>query len=318
MRIIIVGLLMAIFTTSSCSEQKRPRFLKRSITYQPFLFNMQHYFSDQELNMSFPIWFNDTILKQNRIKEIRLSVYSSSQDTSVNENYPKRTKVYTFNEDGDIVSAQFEQFYENVKVGSYLFDYATSKDENGFSKVEKTVGPNSDLKASEHYTIYEKEKCNDKFLIYRDELSGDYLFYMLNRKNWGALSVDSIFNPTIEDKVIFGSPQFPYKSYHVENVVKESEVIEYEYDKKNEFVLQIKRDEYPFRNKRSVNYSKSGDCLGFVDSTFSGDKFLKAELTIFEIEGQLPRKIIHESKLNESGSGYFHIETIEYIFFEEK
>ncbi len=318
MRVLLVGLLIVLFGASSCSEEKRERFLKKRMTFQPFLFNVQHYFSDNEYNMSFPLWFNDTVLKQNKIKEIKLNVFPSSQSSALTENSPKHTKVYSFNEQGEVVSVHFEQFYENTKVGSYLFDYSTAKDENGFSKVEKTVGPNSDQKASEHYSIYEKEKYGDKFLIYRDEFSGDYLFYMLNSKNWGALSVDSIFNPTIEDKIVFGTPFIPMKSYRVENVVKEIDVIDFKYDKSEEFVQEIKYDEYPFRNKRSVNYGEKGNCMGFVDSTFSGEKFLTAELTYFEMEAELPIRIIHESQSNESTSSYFHIETIEYVFFEEK
>lgn len=309
---------MVLLAATGCSEEKRRTLLKKKVTFQSSLFNMQHYFSDHEHSMSFPLWFNEKILTEKKIKEIRIKVYPSSQGVDVIEDSPKNTKVYTFNEDGEVISVLFEQFYENTKVGSYLFDYSTGKDENGFSKVEKTVGPNSDQKASEHYSIYEKEKYGDKFLIYKDEFSGDYLFYMLNRKNWGALSVDSIFNPTVEDKIVFGTPFIPFKSYRVENVVKELDVIEFNYDKSDAFVQEIKYDEYPFRNKRTITYDKKGLCVGFVDSTFSGQKFLKAELTSFKMESELPVKIVHKSKSNESSSNYFHVETIEYIFLEEK
>ena len=318
MRLLLTSLLIVLLTAAGCSEEKRSPFLKKKINYQPSIFNMQHYFSDYEYSMSFPLWFNEEILTAKKIKEIRVKVYPYSQGIDVIENSPKQTKVYTFNEEGEVISVHFEQFYENTKVGSYLFDYSTEKDINGFSKVEKTVGPNSDQKASEHFSIYEKERYGDKFLIYKDEFSGDYLFYMLNRKNWGALSVDSIFNPTVEDKIVFGSPFIPHKSYRVENVVKELDVIEFNYDKSDAFVQEVKYDEYPFRNKRTITYDKKGVCVGFVDSTFSGQNFLKAELTSFKMEYQLPVKIVHESKSNESISSYFHIETIEYVFFEEK
>ena len=315
MRLIAVGLLM-MFVIKGCSEQKRQTSLYKKVVYQPFLFNMQQYFSDHEYNMSFPIWFNDKVLKQKKIKEIRLNGFPSSLDIDVIEDLPKHKKVYSFNEQGDLLSAHFEQFYENTKVGSYLFEYLTAKDENGFSKVEKTIGLNSDQKSSEYYFIYEKEKCGNKTLIYRDEFSGDYLFYMLNEKNWGALSIDSIFNPTIEDKIILGTPSIPYKSYRVENIVNELNVVNFKYDKAEEFVQEIEYDEYPFRNKRVINYDENGICFGFVDSAFSGNKFLKSELIFFEMEEGLPVKIINESKSNNSASSYFHVETIEYIFFK--
>ena len=52
---------------------------------------------------------------------------------------------------------------------------------------------------------------------------------MLNKKYWGALSVDSILEPRPIDRVVLGSPHFPFKSYRVENKVKEKDVVEYRY-----------------------------------------------------------------------------------------
>lgn len=268
--------------------------------------------------MSFPIWFNDSVIKKQKIKGITISGYSSSQNEDVDVSAPKSTKTYVFNEEGEVLSVKYEQFYENVKVGSHAFNYSTSKDEFGFSKVEQVTEKGSDQDEAEEYSIFQKEQYGEKFLIYRDELTGDYLFYMLKEKNWGALSVDSILNPTIDDNIVFGSPLYPAKTYRVENVVNEMDVVEYYYDKSNQFIQSKLHDDYPFQNHRTINYTKEGICTGFVDSTFSGDKFLKARQTTFEKENKLPIKIIQESKSNDAASSYFQIETLEYSFFEEK
>ena len=318
MRLKLFGLFCLMLLIASCSEEKRTPFLKRKVNYQPFLFNMQHYFSSQENSMSFPVWFNDSVIKKNKIQGITISGYPSSQSEEVDRNAPKSTKTYAFNEEGEVLSVRYEQFYENVKVGSYAFNYATSKDEYGFSKVEKVIEKDSDQDEAEQYAVFQKEQYGEKFLIYKDELTGDYLFYMLKAKNWGALSVDSIFNPTIDDNIVFGSPMYPVKTYRVENVVNEMDVVEYFYDKSDQFIQSKLHDEYPFQNHRTINYTKDGVCLGFVDSTFSGDKFLKARQTSFKKDKKLPIKIIQESKSNDAASSYFHVETLEYSFFEEK
>lgn len=318
MRLKLVSLFCLVLVLTSCSEEKNRPFLKRKVNYQPFLFNMQHFFSNQENSLSFPIWFNDSVLKKNKIQGIKISGFPSSQSEEVDQSAPKSVKSYAFNEDGEVLSVTYEQFYENVKVGSYTFNYATSKDEFGFSKVEKVIEKEGNQDEAEQYSIFQKEQYGDKFLIYRDELTGDYLFYMLKQKNWGALSVDSIFNPTIDDNIVFGSPMYPVKTYRVENVVKEMDVVELKYDKSNEYLVSKLHDEYPFQNHRTINYTKEGVCTGFVDSTFSGEKFLKARQTKFQKEKELPIKIIQESKSNDAASSYYQIETIEYSFFEEK
>ncbi|MCH2229030.1 MAG: hypothetical protein MK105_01705 [Crocinitomicaceae bacterium] len=318
MRLKLIGLLSLMIAIVSCSEDKGRPFLKRNVDYQPFLFNMQHYFSPQENSMSFPIWFNDSIIKNRKIKGITISGYPSSKSKEVDQNAPKTTKTYVFNEEGEVLSVLYEQFYEHMKVGSYIFNYATSKDEFGFSKVEKVIQKNSNQNEAEQYSVFQKEQYGEKFLIYKDERTGNYLFYMLQARNWGALSVDSIFNPTINDNIVLGSPMYPVKTYRVENVVNEIDVVEYFYDKSNQYMQSKLHDEYPFQNHRSMNYSKSGECLGFVDSTFSGDRFLKARQTSFVKEEELPIKIIRETKSNDAASSYFQIETLEYSFFERE
>ncbi|MDG1147795.1 MAG: hypothetical protein P8N52_05765 [Crocinitomicaceae bacterium] len=316
MRFLLINLLLILFVITSCSEQKHQLELSERVDCQPFLFNMQQPFSDNEYNMSFPLWFNDTVLKQQRIKKIILNAFPASQGVDVSENTPKQKKVYLFNDEGDLISAQFEQFYENTNVGSSLFNYSTPKDENGFSRVEEVTDSNLEEHTTGPYSIYEKIGYGSKVLRYRDKFSGNQLFYMLDKKNWGALSVDSILNPTAEDQIVLGTPLMPHKSYQVENIVKETNGINFGYDNTGEFVQEISYDAYPFRTKRSINYDNNGICIGFVDSMFSSKGFMNSEFTSFETHAGLPVKIIRETRLNESKSSCFHVETIEYFFWE--
>jgi hypothetical protein len=234
----------------------------------------------------------------------------------VSGNSPKQKKTYLFNDEGGVVSVNFEQFYENTKVGSSQFNYSTPKDENGFSRVDESTDFNLDRQTAEFYSIYEKVNYGKRSLRYRDKSSGNQLFYMLDQKNWGALSVDSILTPSLVDKIILGTPLIPHKSYQVEDIVKETNGINFGYDNTGEFVQEISYDAYPFRTKRSINYDDDGICTGFTDSMFSSKEFMNSALTFFEMQEALPVKVLRETRLNGFKPSCFHIETIEYFFWE--
>lgn len=150
---------------------------------------MQHYFSANEFNVSFPIWFNDTIIKNRGIQRINRKIYGGEFDGEGETASPKEIKTYSFNIEGQLLSIQIEQFYENAKIADIIFDYLSPKDEHGFAEVKRKRVPNVSLDelTEESFKIYEKEAYNEKFLVYSDDLSGDYLFYLLKEKHWGLL-----------------------------------------------------------------------------------------------------------------------------------
>ncbi len=323
MKLIFISFLGFLFLLSSCSEQKAVPFLKKKEKHRTFIINLQHYFSEEELNVSFPIWFNDSLIKLHRIEKLTRSIYvsgkESDSDIENGTDTPKEIKTYHFNTEGELLSIQVQQFYENIEVGNIWFDYLSSKDENGFSAVERRRVKNQPADDEhDHYRIYDKEEHNDKFLVYTNEQSGDYLFYLLKRKNWGVVSVDSILQPTPEDIITFGTTFFPKKRYQVENTVNEFNVVKYTYDKSNKFIKEISYNDYPFRKKRTILYGKMGLCTGFIDSTFTDDKFLKRTDSKFDFKHKLPVVLKHENHSTDSTSRFFQFEYFDYTFFEKK
>lgn len=319
-RLFFLGFLPLLF---SCSEEKKVPFFKKSEKYEPLIFNLQHYFSQDEFNVSFPIWFNDSLIKLHKIEKITRSVFisekESDSDIENETNTPKEVKTYHFNEDGALLSVQIQQFYENVEVGNVWFDYLSPKDENGYAEVERRQIKNQTLdEEHDHYSIYEKEEYNTNFLAYINQQSGNYLFYLLKSKNWGVVSVKSILQPTPEDIITFGTPLSPTKRYQVENTVNEFNVIEYTYDKSNQFITEIAYNDYPFKKKRSILYGTSGVCTGFIDSTFTDDIFLKRADSKFEFKHKLPIVLKHENHSTDSTSRFFQLERFEYSFFKKK
>jgi hypothetical protein len=284
------------------------------VTYKPFIINVQHYFSEAELNMSFPIWFDDSLIATNNIKSITRSTFTSSTQSEINFDTPREIKRYYFNDNGQIVKVDFEQYYENVQVGKNTFIYNGERDSMGFAHVEMT---NADYdETQDNFNIHLKEKYEEKYLAYKNVDSGNYLFCMLRENSWGPLSVDSIINPTQNDIIILGNPIKPEKQYQVKNVVNEFNVIDYGYDRSKINPKEIFSGEYPFNYKRSVLYGKEGVCIGFIDSTFSDQKFLTSRLSTFEMKDNLPSLVIHKKKASMSEECYFQYEKLEYDFYQ--
>lgn len=310
---LIFGLLIMF---ASCSEEKR-KIQREKKNYQPFIFTMTHSFSKNELNMSFPIWFSDTLIRRNSIRHIKRSLYASSVEDDKMGIEPKEVYHYEFENDGSVKKVEIENFYENVRIGAVSFQYMSKKDENGFASVKMKFEQKEDNSESP-YLIYDKEPSGTKFLVYRNQNSGDYLFYMLNKKNWGVLSVDSILSPTPYDIVNLGSPKQPIKTYQVVNTVKQEHVVEYNYDKRTNHLMSVHFEKFPFQYKRSIQYNKQGGCIGFIDSTFSQGTYLNRKESKFEFENDLPVSLIKKNESINAASRYFQLEHFEYSFFDER
>lgn len=311
----IVSILPLFLLLIACGEHKRTHEKTESVTVEPGLFHLAHAFTDDEFNVSFPQWFNDSVIRHHRIHTITRKSYFSDTEMDTTDFALREVKVYTFNSLGYLEALYIEHYYDQTLVGSMSFNF-DDPDEYGYAQVSPRKGTHSreDEEILAQYHLYDKQKYGEKFLVYEDLESGNYLFYMLREENWGPLSVDSILNPTRNDLIVLGTPRLPYKRYQVENRVNEFNVVRYERAKSD--LTGISFDKYPFHYERSLLFDKKGVCTGYVDSTFSGEKYLTRRESLFRFEKELPVSLLHENKNNRSASGYYQMETFEYTFFE--
>lgn len=226
---ILLGGFFALTLLFSCSDEVRIKRKKNRVVLKPSLIRMSHYFTEFEDEVSFPVWFDDSLIRENRIKKIVRKTFLLNEDTLALQ-LPKTVKEYGFEENGRIISFEVIQFYEGREVSTMKFTYPKGIDEYGFAEVKTSV-PDKVLDQSQ-YRIYQPEKYATDFLVYRNVSEGTYLFCMTNEAYFGPLSVDSILKPTSYDLVMLGSPIYPLKRYRVENRVNESDVVELEYDRK--------------------------------------------------------------------------------------
>ncbi|MFT5779614.1 MAG: hypothetical protein ACI837_002573 [Crocinitomicaceae bacterium] len=310
-------LLFTLFTSLllGCSEEKKFGFKKSKTLHQPFLVNLQHYFSEVEDEVSFPLWFDDSLLKKNKIKTITRKIYALNQDTA-DVNLPRIQKTYQFTEDGTLLHYEIIEYYERTKVHHVTFSYTGVKDKHGYAVV-KFDDENHLLDDDTEYPIYEIEQYASNFLVYQNQTNGNFLFYMTDEKHWGPLSVDSVLHPTPDDFIVLGTPGRPEKRYQVENRVNENNVKEIVYVKRADDVEEIRFENDPFNYKRTIQYDKKGVCTGFVDSTFSIDHFLMKRNSNFELNANhLPFRVVHVSERLKGARENRQLETFEYTYYE--
>ena len=61
--IVIVLFVGSLF---SCTSEQRKKMREKRKPARAFLFHMEHFGNNAESRMSFPIWFDDTIIKKNK------------------------------------------------------------------------------------------------------------------------------------------------------------------------------------------------------------------------------------------------------------
>lgn len=301
-------LLISLVFIVSCSENKKKQSDSTEPELKAFLFRTEYFIADVDENFSFPDWFNDSLIAKSKIQTITHQWYAlpSGEDLS---SPLQKTRMYTFDETGQLLAVQQKRFYENLEVENITFIYSEGTDELGFAKL-KTIDSLHPGESTE-YNTYHKEEYQKAYAVYENDHNGDFLFCLLKKRFQGIVSVDSLFSPTPQDIVQYGRPVQPFKRYQVENLVKEKNVQRFGYFKKSAELKYLISDNYPFSNKTQVTVNKKGMCTGFVDSTFSADEYLNRTVSTFSFgENQLPTRLTHTGMRN----GNF--ETFEYSFFQ--
>jgi hypothetical protein len=291
-----------------------------------FLFRMQHFFTESENLMSFPLWFEDSIIASNGISHFSREIFhislNSGGETEEKELDLREKRDYFFNKAGTLDSMVIQYFFDDLKIGIVSFYYDEKLDKNGFCKMVRRLiripGDGGLTSAELPFHLFNQRWSSNKFLSFKDQGSGIKYHYMLNKKYYGPLSVDSIINPGPDDVVFLGSPLRPEKKYSVVNKVHERNVHLYDYFEDSENLKSYTRSEFPFDVKRNILYGKNGFCTGYVDSTFSDRNFLTRTTNNFTLnKNKLPIRLDRLKENQESKSSLVSVEKYEYEFFKD-
>lgn len=267
---------------------------------------------------SFPVWFNDSIIKIKGIQQITRRMISLNDPNDTLDDEVREEHIYRFTEDGFLDQWQVRSFYDNICFEAVTISYDRIKDLcSGYSKIKKVNfehynGGMQNESVTEHIAV----ESNDRFEIYEEKGSSKELMFMKDSAYWGSISIDTVLHPDPEDVIVLGSPVMPYKQFQVENTVKLFNVTEYNYTENGMFTSML-QENYPFITKRYIRYDTDGNCEGFVDSIFIDEKYLsKKEFRFTAEKGGLPTELIRWVEEDDSKTR-IEQETFIYEYFEK-
>ena len=82
---------------------------------------------------------------------------------------------------------------------------------------------------------------------------------------------------------------------------------------KSKYGETIEFDKGPFSSKRNFLINNNGNCKGFIDSTFTIEKFIFARTSTFDLnENNLPIRLTHVASAKGKQAENIQLETFEY------
>ncbi|WP_343635720.1 hypothetical protein [Fluviicola sp.] len=314
-RTLVYLLILSGFLLSSCAQKKKVEVRKSEIVAD--LIHPLYFQEEVSSLINFPFWFNDSIIARQKIRQLTVTSFKGViSDTSIynpeseDETFPKRTLIYTFNQSGRLVQLQITDFSEGIVISNQSFQIGKPGQLNYCEAIQK-----DNLYGVENNTFtYDAARISANYASFVASNDMDLIHFVLNKKYFGPLSVDSIASPLPNDWVILGSPDKPMKRYKVRNKVKETSISNYEYFQSN-FPKLITNEDYPFFKKRYFNYQK-GHFNGYIDSTFIDETFVTSVRSfIYYDSKRLPTKIIHKKEHAEGVNNYQTHELFTYSYY---
>ena len=319
--IIVFGLLACGKGNEKSTKNYIPKNKKQWIN--PLFFN-----DNFEAELSFPLWFDDSLIRSSNIYKITKRIFpriiDDTNSISSIEKMPREKREYYFDASGKVLYLVIYYYYDDREIARSSFIYQGKMDRNGFRNVAPDIFKHlsdadsindfsTDFQSEReyNYVIYRFWYNKPKATCYEDIETNDRIYFLKQKKYWSPLSVDSILKPAINDWVVWGTPKKPFKRYKVENKVKEKEVYLYNYWPTGVLKERIIED-YPFEIKRSYLYNKKNQWISYIDSTFSENNFITRTVHHFEYDHTGKPIFLKHKKENSAGEASYYLETFSY------
>ncbi len=307
-----VKILFLLSFLTACKAEVKDVVVDKPIDYQISLINFAFYNSEFENWMSFPVWFNDSLILKNQISKIQREVYSidfSDSTQFTNEILDKRW-VYQFGNDGTVANLGVEVVYDAKAISAVEFKYKGFDPLTGYSQVlvsEKELADYENLP----YVIHNRNKTNDNWSSFT-EWSNQYQLFILNdEQHWKSLVIDTLIGPKAVDFIFWGGMLRPLRSYKVSNLVEENMIRNFKYYDNR--LMEVERVEDPFRIKRSFIHNDQGVLTEIMDSTFSMGGFVSAAVLEVKYKDGLPFELT-KSLVNKEEKKLIFKEKLHYTF----
>lgn len=262
------------------------------------------FFNEEALhNISFPIWFNDDIIKRDSISGLNFSIYRFQESQSVKlpkDTFPDEVWRFSFSQEGWVKEIVLEEYSEAILIAEHQFDYRESPDSLGYcspnvstkylfkenqTSIQGIFDQVEDLKVFDRLVF---EVQDSVAVTYKNALSTlkEKHVFIIDSSSWNVHFIDEHFKANGTYLYYYGYPKQYYESFKLNNLVDKTLRQRRSYFE-NGVVKTQEHHDGGFYNTRNFIYNESGLCTAFKDSIFSnGKEFVNAERSIIEFKKQ--------------------------------
>lgn len=269
-------LLLGVFTFVIGCKTKSTQNLNTLSSKQKGLLCLTRWFNETENDFSFPVFFEQEIIRKHRIKRIERKKYEYTDgDSSLVESY-----TYYFSPSGFIHEIDINYFYEEFLIDHYTLRYPSKCNYEGYALPVVMHHGKDSLKAESAkypFDIHLYKRENTFASTYLDfQTKGNY--YFLKDKNAGIYKVGREIHPHKKDLIFYGNIRKSKKWHRLQNKVIENDVALFTYEKNHLVKNVFKKSNFLARRHYRYNrYSLDN----IVDSVFVKNVFLHTEQISF-------------------------------------
>lgn len=275
-------------------------------------------------NISFPIWFNDSLVTDKNIKRIHITIneLEPQQDSTFHDTIPSTQYEVDFS-NGTVSMFYVKEFSQEIAIEEQWFRYRNKKDSLGYSLPNITnnvIYAENDflpifttLQNAQHYVRLEISEIDSSTVHYINTLSvnKEQHVFIKDSTNWNVHFIDQKFEHPEKIVFYFGLPTKYLESFRIQNLVEKSKISSNKYFE-NGCIYQHSTFSNGFENRRTFIYDKKGGVTGYVDSlivepndfierTISKVKYmdgLPQVLSSYKTQDSLFKEPIKEVRLN--------------------
>ena len=230
-------LFCLILPISSCDSEEKNNLTAVSNLpdYNKNFFTSAYLINQSFYSISFPNWFNATMIDNNAIASLKIVFFQVSTDFEDSLQITSDVE-FNFEKDGRVSKMISQQYYEGVSLGKETFKYNESPDNYGYSlpiisprksfinkhKKDLLLDMVIELEA---YDRLEKIESNEKNIMFKNTLRSneDLYVFILDTLYWNVVYVDELIKKTGPNTTFcYGNPKQPVECFQLNNLVEKT------------------------------------------------------------------------------------------------
>lgn len=264
--------IVSFFLLFSCSEEiLEVEEHKATVSLvENQLFNAHFFIDERQKSVSFPIWFNDTIIKNKGISSISLqsiNLSSLAQDTSL----ILEEKTFKFDPKGWVNQYRHNAFVDEIEAHDVVFNYKKGTSEHGYSLPTVNFSSHGfSIKSIQSlaelveeiidYDFYSIEEESNHFLRFKNKIPRDikHLTYIISPSRQNVTHADELIKDYGESFIVFGSANQPTERFVLKNLVEKENNIKYDYHENSSLLNKIVSKKQNYYVVKQFYYNENG------------------------------------------------------------